>query len=543
MQIECFVYMSNLEGNSSSVERKEEVQTTTTTNGVIDQPSKFKMNGVVGNMEIFNFDEDNFSEYLERFQYIFTVNGIVDEKLKTALVMSMAGKEFHSKVTSLIMPKKPSDYKYDELMEELKKHFSPKTNIRYERYKFMSRQFGDHETLTDFIVDLKFLADSCGYGDFLDSALSDKLIWSLRDSGMQRKLLDEPISKSFSEICTIALTMEMVSKNVDEMQGHRKQLEGETRRVNKTFNKYARGAQPSGSREYKNLKVSRNADHDNKPEYSGRRRFSEEKEKVQCYKCQGFGHISRDCNSRRKPYYRSRNGERSSYQYTSSRSRNMNHVDEEGRRDKDDSSEGGSEEPRNDYLRMSTESLDEDAVYMNNLRLGRKDKGKNCFKTPLILKVEVDDVVMAMEIDSGASFSVISNKYFKKYFEGKRLLPCSIPLGVISGSNLKILGRFEVEVFGFDNSPICLSLIVIETQARFLPLLGRDWMDELFPDWKNAFKVNLISNPMNLDYLKTKFPNVFDGDYTGTIKGHVAHIVMAENVSPIFCGAYTVHTV
>lgn len=101
-----------------------------------------------------------------------------------------------------------------------------------------------------------------------------------------------------------------------------------------------------------------------------------------------------------------------------------------------------------------------------------------------------------MEIDSGASFSVISNKYFKKYFEGKRLFPCLIPLGVISGSNLKVLGRFEVDVFGFDNSPICLSLIVIETQASFLPLLGRDWMDELFPDWKNAFKVNLVSNPI-----------------------------------------------
>lgn len=396
MQIECFCLYDGSR-REFGVEQKEEVQKTTT-NGVIDQPSKFKMNGVVGNMEIFNFDEDNFSEYLERFQYIFTVNGIVDEKMKTALVMSMAGKEFHSKVTSLIMPKKPADYKYEELMEELKKHFSPKTNIRYERYKFMSRQFGDHETLTDFIVDLKFLADSCGYGDFLDSALSDKLIWSLRDSGMQRKLLDEPISKSFSEICTIALTMEMVSKNVDEMQGHRKQLEDETRRVNKTFNKYARGAQPSGSREYRNFKVSRNSDPDNKPEYSGRRRFSEEKEKIQCYKCQGFGHISRDCNSRRKPYYRSSNGERSSYQYRSSRSRsrNMNHVDEEARRENDDSSESGSEEPRNDYLRMSTVSLDEDAVYMNNLRLGRKDKGKNCFKTPLILKVEVDDVVMAI---------------------------------------------------------------------------------------------------------------------------------------------------
>lgn len=181
-------------------------------------------------------------------------------------------------------------------MKELKKHFSPKTNIRYER--FMSRQLGDHESLTDFIVDLKFLADSCDYKDFLDSVLCDKFIWSLRDSEMQKKLLDEPITKSFSDICTIALTMEMVAKNVDEMQGHWKLLEDEKNRINKTISKYARGAQSSSSRSYKDFGVSRKSDDSDKPEYRHRRAFLEEKESIRCYRCQRYGHISRDCDYR-----------------------------------------------------------------------------------------------------------------------------------------------------------------------------------------------------------------------------------------------------
>lgn len=61
---------------------------------------KPKMTGVIGNIEIFNFDEDNFAEYLERFEYIFTAYSISHDKMKTALLMSMAGNEFHSKVTS-----------------------------------------------------------------------------------------------------------------------------------------------------------------------------------------------------------------------------------------------------------------------------------------------------------------------------------------------------------------------------------------------------------------------------------------------------------
>lgn len=72
--------------------------TTTITNSVINQQT-FKMTGVIGNIEVFNFDKDNFSEYLERFQYIFTLNNITEDSMKTALIMSMAGKEFHSKVT------------------------------------------------------------------------------------------------------------------------------------------------------------------------------------------------------------------------------------------------------------------------------------------------------------------------------------------------------------------------------------------------------------------------------------------------------------
>lgn len=92
----------------------------------------------------------------------------------------------------------------------------------------------------------------------MDSAFCDKFIWSLSDSGIQRKLLDESFTKTFSEICTIALTMEMVANNVDEMQEHRRQLEDDSKRVDKTFNKYARGAHSSN--DYKNLRVSRRAD-------------------------------------------------------------------------------------------------------------------------------------------------------------------------------------------------------------------------------------------------------------------------------------------
>lgn len=495
----------------------------------IESQSESKMSGVIGSIEIFNFDEDNFSEYLERFEYIFTVNGITDDNKKIALVMSMAGKEFYSKVTAIIIPKKPSEYTYANLMKELKKHFSPKTNLRYERYKFMSRQLGEHESLTDFIVDLKFLADTCDYKDALDQILCDKFIWSLRDSSMQKKLIDEPISKSFSEISTIALTMEMVSKNVDEIQGdmHRKE---DGSRINKTFNVYARGS--TSSRGYRNLRVSKRADSEEKPGLRDRRRESVEKDRVQCYKCQEFGHYSRECPNMRRRRFSARKRSWNFPDESNYRSRRVNLLDND---QIDEEEEHDSPEGRSD-----DEDAGEDGVYMNNLTMGQRKNGKNDFREPLILNIEIDDRFLSMEIDSGASFSVISKTLYKKFFKNKEIISCNIPLAVISGSNLKILGKFEVIVHGFQNSPLKLFMIVIDTKANFLPLMGRDWLDRLFPLWKNCFKINSVSSLFDIRNLKNRFPKVFDGDYTGTIKGHEAHIVMEGNPTPVFCGAYTV---
>ncbi|KAL5274548.1 hypothetical protein ACFFRR_000952 [Megaselia abdita] len=47
--------------------------------------------------------------------------------------------------------------------------------------------------------------------------LSDKFSLSLRNGGIQKKLLDEPLSKSFENICREGLSMDMISQNVNDM--------------------------------------------------------------------------------------------------------------------------------------------------------------------------------------------------------------------------------------------------------------------------------------------------------------------------------------
>lgn len=90
--------------------------------------------------------------------------------------------------------------------------------MRAERFKFMSRMMREDESLAEFIMELKLLASTCEYESFLDQALSDKLIWSMKDQSIQKQLIDEPIAKKFDEICAKALSIETVAKGVRDIQ-------------------------------------------------------------------------------------------------------------------------------------------------------------------------------------------------------------------------------------------------------------------------------------------------------------------------------------
>lgn len=75
-----------------------------------------------------------------------------------------------------------------------------------------------NDTLEDFILEIERLDNTCEFDTFLDQMLSDKLILSLKDAQIQKKLLDEPLTATFNKICNSAKAMEMVKKDVEDIQ-------------------------------------------------------------------------------------------------------------------------------------------------------------------------------------------------------------------------------------------------------------------------------------------------------------------------------------
>lgn len=69
-------------------------------------------------------------------------------------------------------------------------------------------------------------------------------------------------------------------------------------------------------------------------------------------------------------------------------------------------------------------------------------------------------------------------------FSDLRLRRSEAKLKVISGSFLKIAGSIRVEVRGIGDRSHVLSLIIVDGD-RFRPLMGRDWLSLLYPEWRS----------------------------------------------------------
>jgi len=88
-----------------------------------------------------------------------------------------------------------------------------------------------------------------------------------------------------------------------------------------------------------------------------------------------------------------------------------------------------------------------------------------------------------------------------------------------------------------------LPLIVCESTHLKYPLLGRNWLDVLFPDWrKNVCLHNSAHSLQATDHmsrLSRRFPNVFSVNSASAIKGFSVHLTLKPNVFPKLCSPYT----
>ena len=92
----------------------------------------------MGQMEPYDLDKsEEWASYVERLEQFFIANKITEAERKVAVLLTVIGSKAYSLLRNLLAPAKPADKDFDEIVQVLQNHLSPKPLIIAERFKFL----------------------------------------------------------------------------------------------------------------------------------------------------------------------------------------------------------------------------------------------------------------------------------------------------------------------------------------------------------------------------------------------------------------------
>ena len=144
-----------------------------------------------------------------------------------------------------------------------------------------------------------------------------------------------------------------------------------------------------------------------------------------------------------------------------------------------------------------------------------------------IVPVVIEGKNVDMELDTGASVTIIPKNVWYGVLATKPLKETDLKLRRFSGPEIPVVGEAEVRV-SHHNQEISLPVFITDNVGPVL--IGRDWLSALKLDWA---LIKQMSMDDRWTALQTKYPSLFD-DGLGTMKGVVAHLKLKENAKPQF---------
>ena len=448
-----------------------------------------------GSISSFNSSQEDWLSYTERLQQYFTANDIKDDEgsaaKKRAILLSVCGAETFRLIKSLLAPVKPETKSFQEIVELVEKHHNPEPSATVQCYKFHCRCHQPGETVSQYVAGLRRIAEHCEFGDYLESVLCDRLVCGIQDSRIQRRLLGEP-DLTFARAFTLAQSLESADRDT-------KALQVAPSRVNAV-------------KATQNLRNFQNAKKPDRPCYRcGGQHFDRDCrfKDAECRKCGKKGHIARACRS--KPAATPPTTQKSVTQKQQSR------------------------RPRRQQTNLLTEEYPEDTdsdadvdpVYSLFTVSHRTAK-------PIRVNVQLNQTFLNMEVDTGASVSVISKDTYSKLWPSALAPPIEssdVQLQTYTGHSLPVLGTIDVDV-SYKHQTAKLPLVVVEGNGP--SLFGRDWLQHINLDWKSLNMVqSQPTDPPTLTAVLNRHKVIFS-DELGVIRGTSAKLYVDPQTRPRF---------
>ena len=390
-----------------------------------------------GSVSSFNSNKESWTTYVERLDQYFIANEVIDDGKKRAILLSACGTSTYKLIRSLAEKEKLDLTPFKDIIKLVKGFYDPKPSEIVQRYRFNTRVRAPTESIAKFIAALRELSEHCNYGATLSEMLRDRLVCGVNHEVIQRKLLAEK-DLDYEKALTLALSIETAERDTVQLKGDKPPPE----QVH--FSEDAAGKHPP-RRPFGEGRTP-TCYRCGGPHLANVCRFIE----AECRYCKKKGHIAKVCRSKAqhdsKPKPKKTN----------------NYVQED-------------------------ETDDEESAYsLFTLQ--------NNASRPIVLKVTLNGVSTNMELDTGASTSVLSEATYKLPLEQEKvavLEPSAVQLKTYTGQLIETLGTITVKA-EYMGKATDVRIQVAKGDGPNL-LLGRDWLEPLAVDLARAVQ-NVRSN-------------------------------------------------
>ena len=420
-----------------------------------------------GSIEAFNVNPANedWISYTERLEQYFTANDIKAEEAdkRRAILLSVCGASTYQLIRNLLTPAKPTDKTFAQLVALVKDHHEPPPSAIVQRKNFNTRVRKAGESISEFIANLRKLSEHCNYGDVLNDMLRDRLVCGCKDRRLQSKLLSET-DLTFDKALKLAKAYETAQREANDLQTEPTHIHA-VRGQRNSHSQFPRRKQPSAMECYRCGGKHAPADC----------RFKD----IDCHHCGKRGHIAKVCRTKAR--------------------------EQQPRRQQKTS--------RTNQVKPDTTAEEHTEYTMYHTQTDRTTK------PPYTVMVKVNQVNLRMEIDTGATFSIISKKTYDSWWPKTRapkLESTEVPLRTYTRQPIKVLGTINADVT-YQEQQQSLSLIVVAGDGP--SLLGRDRLHHISLDWRQINHVNSTSMPCKS--VLDRHPDVFK-DELGHVHGTTA---------------------
>ena len=436
----------------------------------------------IGNLNEFKPESEDWSTYKTRLASWFTVNDIIDDGKQKAALIAMLGNEGVQLLVNLATPDRLEDKSYDELIQFLDNHFGARNEVA-EAYVFDTRTQLSSESVSEFILALKKLSTHCNFGPTpqLKQKLRNRLVAGVRSDSIRQALIKEGATLTWDNAVTLATQMDNYQSSAMAQQASDVEVKAVYQQ-----NRAPETNRSTNSATHMSSKVSKiKYNHDRsrcwrcgKSNHTPNNcRFKD----ASCHHCGQFGHI--------KPMCRRRQGQ-------------TNAV----------------------YEQSDQEQPYVDTHFANVLTIEKYSKTSNPYKINLL----VNNSNLSMEIDTGASVSLIPYSLYLKHFSYLKLYKSNVNFRSFTGGVVKSSGKILVTVKHFDQTK---RLWLHVLKASQFSLLGRDWLHELHLDWQAIKSVSTASvSDLSVRGLLSKYSGIFHGQ--GLLKGPPVKLELIDGAVP-----------